>query len=129
MISRALAVKGRRSAGPGPPTPGRPRSRGPAGADGPPAGPRRLPAEATEPREHAREPIELSEDRIRFPFDDESECEGRFDGGCRFVALCARAPKPLPSIVPVARCCFGEIEIRAEERAPHLIAERAVSAG
>ena len=79
-----------------------------------PAGDRRLGAEAAEPGEHRREPIEVCEYGVGFHLADECEGEGRFDRGRGFVALGTRAAKALTPIVAVARRRFGEIEIRAE---------------
>jgi hypothetical protein len=89
---------------------------------------RRLHAEPTEPGEHGSEPIEVDEDGVGLRLADECECDGRLDGGRRFVALGTRATKALAPIVAVAGGGFGEVEIRAEQSAPHLVAERAVAA-
>jgi hypothetical protein len=85
-----------------------------------------LHAETAEPREHRGETIEIGEDGVRLGFRDEPEGEGRFDGGCSFIALGAGASKALAPIVAVTGCGFGQVEIGAEERAPHLVAEWAV---
>jgi hypothetical protein len=58
----------------------------------------------------------------------EAQRHGRFDGRRGLVALRAGATEALPSVVPVARSRFGQIEVRTEQRTPQRIAEHGISA-